>query len=122
MPIYLLFLFSLLVKRKNVIMLVNAFCFFVLFFCCCFLLRFSRCCYLNGSLYIYIYVPINTERFPLHYRSINTCVPNFSLSLSLSLSFCTRYCYLNGSHCYCLFSLIVCLIQAYTYLYSFTCS
>ena len=53
-------------------MLVNAFCFVVvvglLFCCCCFWLRFSRCCYLNGSLYIYIYVPINIERFPFHYR------------------------------------------------------
>ena len=50
-------------------MLVNAFCFFVV------VagwgggggrLLFSRCCYLHGSLYIY--VPINSVRFALHYR------------------------------------------------------
>ena len=33
--------------------------------------------------------------------SVNTCVPSFSLSVR------THYCYLNGSHCCCLFSFIV---------------
>ena len=52
MPIYLLFLFSLLVKKKEKKeqMLVNASCAFFSFLFL-FFIPF-RCCYLNGSLYI----------------------------------------------------------------------
>ena len=69
-------------------MLVNAFCFVVvvglLFCCCCFWLRFSRCCYLNGSLYIYIFMfRLTLKDFLSIIGSINTWVPIFSLSLLL---------------------------------------
>ena len=56
------------------------FCSFVVVF----LLRFSRCCYLNGSLFIYMF-RLTLKDFPSIIGSINTCLPNFSLSLSLSL-------------------------------------
>ena len=67
-------------------MLVNAFCFVVVVVglfccCCCFWLRFSRCCCLNGSLYIYIFMfRITLKDFLSIIGSINTWVPIFSLS------------------------------------------
>ena len=65
-------------------MLVNAFCFVVVVglfcCCCCFWLRFSRC-YLNGSLYLYIYMfRLTLKDFLSIIGSINTWVPIFSLS------------------------------------------
>ena len=50
-------------------------------FCCCFWLRFSRCCCLNGSLYIYIFMfRLTLKDFLSIIGSINTWVPIFFLS------------------------------------------
>ena len=72
MPIYLLFLFSLLVKRTNVNACKKKNIYNYLFFGCVFLLLLFEW----FTLYIYMF------RLTI-IGSINTCVPNLSLSLSL---------------------------------------